>query len=153
VKVSVFDLRVFINELVEEMNLQLRPHQRIEVSLQGDLQFATDKRLLKNALLNVLSNAIKFSPDAPLIALEIKDTLVGKSIGVIDHGMGVPVADQAHLFSSFFRASNVADIQGTGLGLLLVRRYVHLIGGTVDFKSELGTGTTVTLDLPRLEVL
>ncbi len=152
VKVTAFDLHEFINELVEEMNLQLRNHQRIEVCLQGDLHFATDKRLLKNALLNVLSNAIKFSPHAPLITLEIKDTLVGKSIGVIDQGMGVPAADQPHLFSSFFRASNVTDIQGTGLGLSLVRRYVHLIGGTVEFLSELGKGTTVTLDLPRLEV-
>ena len=153
VKVTAFDLRDFINELVEEMNLQLRAHQRIDVSLEGDLHFATDKRLLKNAMLNLLSNAIKFSPDAPVIELEIKDTLVGKSIGVIDHGMGVPTADQPHLFSSFFRASNAADIQGTGLGLSLIRRYVHLIGGTVDFQSQLEKGTTVTLDLPRLEVL
>lgn len=152
VEVSAFDLNDFVHELVEEMNLQLQAGQRIQVKLEGARSFSTDKRLLKNALLNLLSNAIKFSPIDQVIELTLQDNDGGKMIFVRDQGMGIPAEDQAHLFTNFFRATNATQIQGTGLGLALVKRYADLMGGTVGLQSELGKGTTITLKLPRLDI-
>ena len=77
--------------------------------------------------------------------------LKGKAITVRDYGMGIPSEDQSHLFTNFFRATNATQIQGTGLGLALVKRYAHLMGGEVFLQSELGKGTSVTLRLPYLD--
>jgi hypothetical protein len=150
VQISAFDLDDFFKDLVEEMNIQLHPEQQIQVKLLGNHSCSTDKRLLKNILLNLVSNAIKFSPPGSVIELILQDTPTGKSIAVQDHGMGIPPEDLPHLFTNFSRASNVTQIQGTGLGLTLVKRYVELIKGTVNLKSELGKGTLVTVEIPTL---
>lgn len=150
VQISAFDLDDFLKDLVEEMNIQLHPEQQIQVKLLGNHSCSTDKRLLKNILLNLVSNAIKFSPPGSVIELILQDTPTGKSIAVQDHGMGIPPEDLPHLFTNFSRASNVTQIQGTGLGLTLVKRYVELIKGTVNLKSELGKGTLVTVEIPTL---
>jgi len=70
---------------------------------------------------------------------------------VKDHGIGISEEDQQHLFSSFFRGKNATNIQGTGLGLHIVRRYAELMNGEVHLESKLGEGTTVTVRLPVAE--
>jgi signal transduction histidine kinase len=72
----------------------------------------------------------------------------GFSVGVKDQGIGISSADQEHLFSSFFRAANAMNIQGTGLGLHLVKRYTDLMQGTINLQSELNKGTLVTIFIP-----
>ena len=67
---------------------------------------------------------------------------------MIDQGIGIPKADQAQMFTRFFRASNVKNIHGTGLGLTIVKRYLDLMGGTIDFESEYGKGSTFYFKLP-----
>jgi signal transduction histidine kinase len=136
---------------VEEMNIQLQAGQRIQVNLSGSHSFSTDKRLLKNILINLISNAIKFSFSNSVIELNLQDTPTGKSIEVKDYGMGIPPEDLPHLFSNFSRGSNVNQIQGTGLGLTLVKRYADILKGTVTLHSELGKGTVVTLEIPNLK--
>lgn len=69
-------------------------------------------------------------------------------ITVKDEGIGIPGEDHKHLFERFFRAGNVTTIQGTGLGLNIVRRYIELLQGTVSFESEAGAGTIFTVTLP-----
>ena len=71
-------------------------------------------------------------------------------MSVKDHGIGISQEDQEHIFSSFFRGKNAVNIQGTGLGLHIVKRYVELINGEISLKSELNKGTTVTVELPDL---
>ncbi|MEN9525172.1 MAG: hypothetical protein RLZZ256_556 [Bacteroidota bacterium] len=150
---SDFHVGDFITELVEEMNLQLRPGQQIRVQQAGKPMCCTDKRLLKNALLNLLSNAIKFSPENGSINLTLLNQDSRMAITVTDEGIGIPKPDLSHLFSSFFRASNATQIQGTGLGLSLVKRYAELLGGSVDLKSELGKGTAVKLMIPDRQAI
>jgi signal transduction histidine kinase len=135
------------------MNLQLRPGQQIRVQQAGKPMCCTDKRLLKNALLNLLSNAIKFSPENGSINLTLLNQDSRMAITVTDEGIGIPKPDLSHLFSSFFRASNATQIQGTGLGLSLVKRYAELLGGSVDLKSELGKGTAVKLMIPDRQAI
>ena len=69
---------------------------------------------------------------------------------VKDNGMGISEEDQQHMFTSFYRGKNVVNIQGTGLGLHIVKRYIDLVNGSVSLESRLGEGTTITIELPGL---
>ncbi|HVV70361.1 MAG TPA: ATP-binding protein, partial [Verrucomicrobiae bacterium] len=111
--------------------------------------FISDKRLLKNILINLLSNAVKFSPEGAVIWLLVAHPSGGGlSLAVKDQGIGISREDQQHLFTSFFRGGNAINIEGTGLGLHIVRRYADLLGGAVELQSALGEGTCITVVLP-----
>ncbi|HEV9035004.1 MAG TPA: PAS domain-containing sensor histidine kinase, partial [Puia sp.] len=147
-----FPIREFLEEVVEEMRPLAKDGQQIEFEYAGSNGFVTDKRLLKNILINLLSNAIKFSPEAATIYLQAKHTEnAGLSLSVKDQGIGISEEDQQHLFSSFFRGANALNIEGTGLGLHIVKRYADLLQGHLLLESELGKGTTITIELPGSE--
>ena len=151
ITVSEFSVREFMDDVVDEMRAHLKEAQQIEFTCEGENLFTTDKRMLKNIVLNLMSNGIKFSPVGK--AIFVKATVGGElRLEVKDQGLGIPKEDQEHLFSTFFRASNVSNIQGTGLGLPIVKRYVNLLKGDISLESELEKGTTVTIQLPRLEI-
>jgi signal transduction histidine kinase len=149
-KPEAIDVKEFLDEVAEEMKAIAKPGQQITVELNGDGQFNTDKKLLKNILINLLSNAVKFSPDDGSIFLNANNFINRIVIAVKDQGIGISEEDQQHLFSSFFRGKNAINIQGTGLGLHIVKGYVELLQGTIDLHSQLGAGTTITIDLPAL---
>ncbi len=107
-----------------------------------------DPKLVQNILINLLSNAVKFSTDGKSITLSSEQNKKELIIHVKDHGIGIPENDQKHLFERFFRASNATNIQGTGLGLNIVHKYVDMMNGDLSFSSKLGEGTTFTLKLP-----
>jgi len=108
----------------------------------------SDKQLLRPICINLLNNAIKYSPENSRISFTT-DTRNGIQLIVEDQGMGIPLEDQQHLFDRFFRAGNVTAIQGTGLGLNIVRKYARLLGGDIRFSSEVQKGTTFTVNLPE----
>ena len=97
-------------------------------------------------MFNLLSNAIKYSEKDVECILKKEDTSV--VIQICDRGIGIPLEDQEHIFSRFFRAQNVENIQGTGLGLNIVKRYLELLGGDINFESVPYEGTTFTINLP-----
>jgi signal transduction histidine kinase len=103
---------------------------------------------VKNILHNLVSNAIKYSDEDGLITVAVESIGDDIMISVKDSGIGIPEADQKHLFERFFRANNAVNIQGTGLGLNLVRRYVEIVGGSINFKSKEGEGSTFIVFLP-----
>jgi signal transduction histidine kinase len=148
-----FNLKEFLQELMEEINVILKPGQTIQLKQNGINEFATDKRLLKNILLNILSNAIKFSHEYSCIKMCVNTNEDGLFISVEDSGIGIPEEDKKYLFSSFFRGTNVSNIQGTGLGLHIVKRYVDLLNGSIQLQSELEKGTIIMIELPLLKVL
>lgn len=146
---SRFNLIEFCNETFDEINVLLKTGQTI--TRHEDLEYADlwlDAKLLKNILFNLLSNAIKYSePGKPIAStMEVKDNQL--KITIQDKGIGIPEEEQQHLFSPFFRAHNVENIQGTGLGLNIVNRYVDLLQGEVRFESRLGEGTTFYVYIP-----
>ncbi|WP_245999702.1 sensor histidine kinase [Paraflavitalea soli] len=146
-----FNVRAFQAEVVDEMNVILKEGQSIEQEFTGDDQFDTDSHLLKNILINLLSNAAKFSGDNAVIRLKIDHNGNSLQVTVTDEGVGISEEDQQHLFSTFFRGKNVVNIAGTGLGLHIVKRYVELLHGTLQLTSKLDEGTCVTITIPLPE--
>jgi len=133
---------------VEEMKPLVRPGQIINCDCDGQREFVSDKRLLRNVLINLLSNASKFSPEGSGIWLTARYSTEAMTISVRDEGIGISAEDQQHLFSSFFRGANAVNIEGTGLGLHIVKRYVELLGGSMQLESILDKGTTITIEVP-----
>lgn len=145
---SVFDLKEFIEDTCDELKGLLKPGQEIVHDHAAAAVVRSDKKLLRNILFNLISNAIKFSREGARIGLRSDLTGNGFSICVKDNGIGISETDQEHLFSSFFRAANATNIQGTGLGLHLVKRYADLLGGIINLQSQLDEGTSVTIFIP-----
>ncbi len=148
VSISSFGVKEFIDDIIEEMRVIQKKGQQIICSYEGEENFTTDKRLLKNILINLFSNAFKFSADDSSVWIHIKNVNRHLNVVIKDEGVGIPEEDQAHLFTTFFRGKNVTNIEGTGLGLPIVKRYVDLLKGNVLLKSQLGQGTTVNFTLP-----
>jgi PAS domain S-box-containing protein len=145
---SLFELNSFIEETTEDIKGLLKDGQSIIYVHQAEYTINSDKNLLKNVLLNLISNAIKFSePDTSIIIdSDVSDGLT--TIKISDHGLGIPKEDQEHLFSSFFRGANALNIQGSGLGLHIVKRYLELMGGSIFLESKINEGTTFTITIP-----
>ena len=149
---TTFDLKAFAEEVADEAQGVLKLGQKINYKHQSsDTTAVLDKQLLKNIFLNLLSNASKYSGEHKEINFTtgIQDGSI--RITVQDQGIGIPDADKTHLFTPFFRAQNVTNIQGTGLGLNIVKRYVDIMGGEMDYQSELDKGTTFFVSLPQAQ--
>ncbi len=144
-----FNLQELLEDTVEEMRGLVKKGQSINLQFEGEPTMCCDKKLLKNVLINLVTNAIKFSEEDSEVNIHsrIKDDKA--VIEVQDKGIGIAEEDLEHLFSSFFRGGNAVNIQGTGLGLHIVKRYLDLIGGEVEVKSRLGEGTTVITTLQK----
>jgi len=141
-------LKEVILETMDEMRGILKKDQYFDFQCDSDCNARTDKKLFKNVLINLISNASKFSDEGKKILISSiveEDNVV---VSVADEGIGISEEDQQHLFSSFFRGANATNIQGTGLGLHIVKNYIDLLGGEVGLKSRLNTGTTITFTIP-----
>lgn len=145
---TFFNLKELLEEVMDEMRLLLKPGQKLKLDFNADEFIKSDTKLLKNIIINLVSNAIKFSNEDAVIRIDCEKLPGITKISVEDNGIGIGLEDQEHLFSSFFRAANALNIQGTGLGLHIVKRYADLIGAKVELKSELNKGTTVSLFIP-----
>jgi signal transduction histidine kinase len=143
-----FDLPELINDTIEEMKGLSKKDQIFVFHHEGNKHAYSDKKLLKNILINLITNAIKFSSEGDPI--EVRSSLKDGTadITVTDKGIGISPEDQEHLFSTFFRGKNATNIQGTGLGLHIVKRYIDLLDGDVRLQSELNKGTTISLMIP-----
>jgi len=144
-----FDLYDFAEDIMEEVNGILKIGQQINLAHTGEREIIQDKRILKNVLLNVLSNAIKYSDEHKEIHFSIAVNHGIVSIKVRDEGIGIPEEEQKELFSKFFRAKNAVHIQGTGLGLNIVKKYVELLDGNISFISKHNEGTTFIIVFPQ----
>ncbi len=145
---NTMNLQELLMETQDDVAGLLKKHQKITCHFDGDAMINSDKKLLKNIFINLVSNAIKFSDEDAEIRINgfRKDDEV--EINFIDKGIGISEEDQRHLFSSFFRAANALNIQGSGLGLHIVKRYVDLLNGHVSLKSELNKGTQIKITIP-----
>ena len=136
----------FCQEVVDEMHVLLKKGQKLVTNHQNEgLVILMDKKLLKLILINLISNASKYSNEGETIVCETKLDGQFFTINIIDKGMGIPDEDQKHMFDRFFRASNAINIKGTGLGLHIVKRYTEMMNGELTFESELSKGSTFTV--------
>jgi PAS domain S-box-containing protein len=131
-----------MDDILEGLEDLLKPGQKFEHIHTGSDSASIDCTLTKNILINLVSNAIKYSPEGVPIVIEshLQDHKI--KISVRDQGIGIPASEQKHMFDRFFRASNASNsTQGTGLGLYIVQRYVEMMGGTVGFESAVEEGS------------
>jgi signal transduction histidine kinase len=143
------DLVEFCDRLVEEQRLLASDRHVIEFTPNSpELQAQLDEQLMRHIVINLLSNAIKYSPKGGLVEVSLRQEEHTIHLQVRDQGIGIPAADRPYLFGSFFRASNVGSIPGTGMGLSIVKKSVELHGGEIAIDSEEAVGTTVTVTLP-----
>lgn len=142
------DLRHLLDDVTEEMQAIAKPGQRILAHLEGAAVQTLDETLLRNVLVNLMSNAIKYSPEGAEVHVVGKVAGHHLQVQVRDQGIGIPEAEQFQLFQRFFRANNVTNIQGTGLGLTIVKKYLDLMGGDITFESQEQKGSTFTITLP-----
>jgi PAS domain S-box-containing protein len=148
---SLINLKQVCQHLVEECSLNLSDSHEIIFTRPEDTHESwMDENLLHLILSNLLNNAIKYSPDGGKIHFTYSHSADGYTVifQIQDQGIGIPEAEQPHLFESFFRASNTTLIPGTGLGLAIVKRCVDLHQGQITVSSDLGAGTTFTVILP-----
>ncbi|GIV34535.1 MAG: hypothetical protein KatS3mg031_2070 [Chitinophagales bacterium] len=139
------DIRQFVASVVNEIEPLAKEGQKITYQHRGPASAYLDKKILKNILFNLISNAIKFSEAGKSIEVLSDATDSEITLSVRDHGIGISKEDQKHLFERFFRGRNAMNIQGTGLGLNIVMKYVELMGGRIAFESEENKGTVFTI--------
>ncbi|MCK0131619.1 PAS domain S-box protein [Flavobacteriaceae bacterium F08102] len=145
----MMELIEFSKDLIEEINVNKKEGQYIELVCEPHpIEVCLDPKLLRHIVYNLLSNAIKYSEENTKITIEIKRNDQYICLEITDEGMGIPKENQVNLFNRFYRADNVTHIQGTGLGLNIVKQYTELMGGTITFKSELQKGSTFYVTLP-----
>ncbi len=141
----VVNVEEFITNQCNELSSLLKKGQRFNYVHKGEKLFTSDPVFLRNILINLLSNASKFSPEDS--AIEVSSIIRSGTftLTVSDTGIGISQDDQKHLFERFFRAANATNIEGTGLGLHIVAKYVELLHGRIEWHSELEKGTTFTI--------
>ncbi|EPR72343.1 sensor histidine kinase [Winogradskyella psychrotolerans RS-3] len=147
---ELFDFVHFSKLLVKEVSTTKKTGKNIIlVAPNHAILLNLDSKLVRTILMNLLSNAIKYSPKNTDIHIKIEESDAFFTLQVQDQGIGIPEDEQEKLFERFFRAKNAQNIQGTGLGLNIVKQYVELMDGTIDFKSEINKGTTFLIKWPK----
>lgn len=147
INLSELNLDLLCREIIADTKQLLKSDQKIIHTIHGDdLHVIVDERILRNVIFNLMSNAIKYSDKDIFCDIFIKEERF--ELVVKDQGIGIPMEDQKYLFTRFFRAGNVTNIQGTGLGLNIVKRYVEILGGTIRFESEHELGTSFFITIP-----
>ena len=144
------NLKLFLSEIVSEMRSMSSEMQQLMEVYEGEEVVLIDKKLLRNVMFNLISNAIKFSPSGGEIVIACNVSVDSIQISVKDSGIGISKEDQKHLFERFFRGHNATHIQGTGLGLSIVAKYAELMNGSVFIESEENKGTTFKIILSNI---
>lgn len=149
VKLVSLDLQEFVTTLIDEVRSVAKVPRTIDLKFTSTLTTVSiDDKLFRNVFVNLLTNAIKFSPEDSVVSVRISDTSEGIEIQVEDQGIGIDQEELNTVFEAFHRGSNASNIQGTGLGLSITKKAVDLMRGTIHVDSVLNKGTTFTVKLP-----
>ncbi|MFD2724668.1 PAS domain-containing sensor histidine kinase [Hyunsoonleella rubra] len=149
-KFSHFKLNKVVNEVVYNANMLLKEGQKIKYPEDiDDLSLYQDEKIIQVVFSNLLHNALKYSPEDTVIDLHIKQDDKFTTVIVKDEGVGIPEKDQKSIFERYFRAENVLNTQGTGIGLNIAKSHLENLGGTICFKSEENVGSTFIITFPN----
>lgn len=144
------NLKEYVDDLFDNLNPLCKKNQQLTLVHSPKISTITiDPQIMKSVLLNLISNAIKYSDEEKEIILRCETKSHQLVFEVIDQGMGIPEIEQENLFNKFYRASNAREIQGSGLGLNIVKQYVELAQGTIDFSSIENKGSVFRVSLPQ----
>lgn len=144
----------FFKEITFELRESLKPGQKIFCNHVGENTMIFDHQILKSIVYNVLTNSIKYSSEHSSINVFTGISSNVFTLIVEDKGIGIPKDDLPHLFGRFYRANNVSNIQGTGLGLNIIKKYLDLFHGSINVESEYNKGTLVTIkfNIPKDDI-
>lgn len=146
---SAIQLEQYCKTLFEQFQVNGKPEHRFLFSASGQLNDAfIDEKILQRVLVNLISNAIKYSPDGGEIRFDLFREGENVVFRISDQGIGIPFEDQQHIFQPFQRASNTHDIEGTGLGMAIVHQNLNVYGGLIEMESQPGKGSIFTVRLP-----
>ena len=145
---SAMDLKKFCTTLLDELLSATSRRCPIGFSCDFSDPVRADEKLLRHIFTNLLTNAVKYSPAGTAVQFSAARDGGDAIFLVQDHGRGIPEDDRKRLFTPFHRSKNVATIQGTGLGLVIVKHCVERHGGTIEIESSENQGTTVSVRLP-----
>jgi len=151
-KLEAIDLNQFIETIIQKFNEEVKKKQLvIEFKTQKQITLNVDLEQLTEVIENLISNAVKYSRPKSKVSIQLK--VVDKKIifSVKDSGIGIPKKDQSKIFEKFFRATNasISHVDGSGLGLYIVREYVKSWGGKVSFETKEGQGSKFIVILPK----
>lgn len=145
-----FKLSKVLNEVIYNANMMLKDGQKINYPENiDDLSIFQDEKTLELSLSNIVHNAIKYSPEHTIIDIKITQNDKNTIFQIKDNGIGIPEKEQKNIFNRYFRAENVLNIQGTGIGLNIVKSHVENLGGSIKFTSEEHKGSIFTITLPN----
>jgi len=148
-KFTKFNLSKIVNEVVYKANMLLKSGQKINISTDtNEYVLYQDEKILELILSYLLYNAIKYSLENTTIDLEIYQDTESTIFKFIDEGIGIPENDQKFIFNRHFRAENVLNIQGTGVGLNIVKSHLKNLGGSITFESKENIGSIFIIKLP-----
>lgn len=150
--ISAGELDELLHSVINSMQPGFKPGQHVSWEQSVKTDVSVDKNLLKNIIMNLVSNASKFSGQGATIKISTNVINGELILSVRDQGIGISEEDQQHLFERFFRAKNASNIQGTGLGLNIVSKYLELMKGRVKMNSELEKGSCVTVFIPQSKI-
>jgi PAS domain S-box-containing protein len=137
-----FNVKELANEIIEELHTKLKNGQTIQYMHRSEQEnIFTDRLMIKNVVLNLLANAIKYSSENTAVTFRTAINNEGFIFTVEDRGIGIPESEQENLFERFFRAKNTLNIEGTGLGLSIVKKYIDLLDGSISFTSRENEGS------------
>ena len=152
-KFTTFNLSKIVNEVVYNANMLLKSGQKINISPNIDeFILYQDEKILEIILSNLLYNAIKYSLENTTIDLQIYQNDTNTIFKIIDEGMGIPEKDHKFIFNRYFRAENVLNIQGTGIGLNIVKSHLEKLNGSIHFTSIENKGSVFIIELPKIKI-
>jgi PAS domain S-box-containing protein len=143
------ELRDELEAVIQEMQRLTKPSQQITHTFAVTEDCNVDRKMLRHIMTNLISNAIKFSPEGSSVDVSCENKKNELAFTIQDTGIGISEADQKHLFERFFRAENASNIQGTGLGLHIISRYLDLVNGHIELASKLNKGSTFIVHIPQ----
>lgn len=146
------DVSEFCRDLAEQISRSAPPEVVITVHADTHAILMLDESILSHILSNLLSNAVKYSPSGGKVTFSVNCSPTHITFQISDEGIGIPEEEVPRVFDSFHRAKNVGNIPGTGLGLSIVKKSVDQHGGTIHVTSQVGMGTTFSVEIP-LEVM
>lgn len=151
INLEVYDLETYLRDILEELARTYgKTHKLVFDGLNRRIEVRIDRKLLRHAFVNLLANAVKYSPEGSQICLRLSSDSQEAIVEIADQGIGIPEEDIPRLFDAFHRAGNVEQYQGTGLGLAIAKQAIELHGGSISVQSHLGVGTTFIVRLPLI---
>lgn len=147
------NLALLCQALVEEIRFNAPSPCNLTIAITTEAQstllaVSIDATLLRQVLTNLVTNALKYSPEGSPVQVSLDCDRGDVLLTIQDQGIGIPIEEQAQLFEPFYRASNVGNLPGTGLGLAIAQQCAELHGGSITFTSKVGKGTTFKVRIP-----